>query len=315
MSRLGSAGCLHPKSQGLQASFSFQAPAPPHVLGKVIGSAHLSFYITQPPRGAQTLFVAGLHRPSKPPRGPKVRAPNVLEYHNSTQMGSEAVSPMPVSLPVDGSVVKIKGLPFKASVEDVLKFYSGFNLSNGSVYLKRHADGRLNGEVRIQAGIYCISICWIRLGLRNPDGLAGSDCDNNANTPLLYGVMHATLCLCCNQPPCTHICEYCPHMLCLSPCTLRPLCASTLPRRPGAPARRTGRRSARSGGSAMCACTPPWSPMSPTCSRPCFSRTWLPSRWVPARIWMRWWSGVLVGACMGVSSGGAHGALRAIAHS
>jgi hypothetical protein len=41
----------------------------------------------------------------------------------------------------------MKGLPFKASVDDVLKFYQGFTLCNTAVYLKRHADGRLNGEV------------------------------------------------------------------------------------------------------------------------------------------------------------------------
>lgn len=40
------------------------------------------------------------------------------------------------------------GLPFKASVDDVLKFYQGFTLATGSVYLRRHTDGRLNGEVR-----------------------------------------------------------------------------------------------------------------------------------------------------------------------
>jgi hypothetical protein len=41
----------------------------------------------------------------------------------------------------------MKGLPFKAGVEDVLKFYQGFSLTSSSIYLKRHADGRLNGEV------------------------------------------------------------------------------------------------------------------------------------------------------------------------
>jgi hypothetical protein len=46
----------------------------------------------------------------------------------------------------------MKGLPFKANVDDVLKFYNGFTLATGSVYLKRHADGRLNGEVRASGG-------------------------------------------------------------------------------------------------------------------------------------------------------------------
>lgn len=51
------------------------------------------------------------------------------------------------SLPLDGSVIKMKGLPFKASLEDVLKFYSGFLITAQSIYLKRHPDGRPSGEV------------------------------------------------------------------------------------------------------------------------------------------------------------------------
>eukprot|EP00878_Enallax_costatus_P015584 GHUV01016324.1.p1 GENE.GHUV01016324.1~~GHUV01016324.1.p1 ORF type:complete len:208 (+),score=38.75 GHUV01016324.1:247-870(+) len=50
------------------------------------------------------------------------------------------------SLPLDGSVVKMKGLPFKASLEDVLKFYTGFSITAQSIYLKRHPDGRPSGE-------------------------------------------------------------------------------------------------------------------------------------------------------------------------
>lgn len=45
----------------------------------------------------------------------------------------------------------MKGLPFKATVDDVVKFYQGFSIEAGSVYMKRHADGRLNGEVRAGA--------------------------------------------------------------------------------------------------------------------------------------------------------------------
>lgn len=62
------------------------------------------------------------------------------------------------SLPLDGSVVKMKGLPFKATVEDVMKFYQGFTLKTDSIYLKRHPDGRPNGEVRLTA-----VLCDIRL--------------------------------------------------------------------------------------------------------------------------------------------------------
>jgi hypothetical protein len=52
------------------------------------------------------------------------------------------------SLPLDGSVIKMKGLPFKATAEDVCKFFASFSLSSDAVYLRRHPDGRPNGEVR-----------------------------------------------------------------------------------------------------------------------------------------------------------------------
>ena len=51
-------------------------------------------------------------------------------------------------LPLDGSVVKMKGLPFKACAEDVINFFQGFTLAGDAVFLKRHPDGRPNGEVR-----------------------------------------------------------------------------------------------------------------------------------------------------------------------
>eukprot|EP00955_Chlamydomonas_euryale_P090360 364536-Chlamydomonas_euryale.AAC.7 len=51
-------------------------------------------------------------------------------------------------LPVDGSTVKLKGLPFKASPEEVCAFFAGMTLGNDKVFLKRHPDGRPNGEVR-----------------------------------------------------------------------------------------------------------------------------------------------------------------------
>lgn len=50
------------------------------------------------------------------------------------------------SLPLDGSVVKMKGLPFKATTEDVIKFFLAFSLRGDSVFFKRHPDGRPNGE-------------------------------------------------------------------------------------------------------------------------------------------------------------------------
>jgi hypothetical protein len=47
-----------------------------------------------------------------------------------------------------GDTVKLKGLPFKATHDDVQTFFSGFVLFPSSVFLRRHPDGRPNGEVR-----------------------------------------------------------------------------------------------------------------------------------------------------------------------
>lgn len=55
-------------------------------------------------------------------------------------------SPMLDKLPEDGSVVKLRGLPFRASLEDVLRFFLGFELTTSSIYFKRHPDGRPSGE-------------------------------------------------------------------------------------------------------------------------------------------------------------------------
>lgn len=46
----------------------------------------------------------------------------------------------------------MKGLPFKATCEDISKFFTGFNLKAENIYLKRHPDGRPNGEVRLWCG-------------------------------------------------------------------------------------------------------------------------------------------------------------------
>lgn len=43
-------------------------------------------------------------------------------------------------------------------MDDVVKFYQGFSLTSSAVILKRHADGRLNGEVRCGAMLYCCSL-------------------------------------------------------------------------------------------------------------------------------------------------------------
>ncbi|GFR46386.1 hypothetical protein Agub_g7982 [Astrephomene gubernaculifera] len=50
------------------------------------------------------------------------------------------------ALPQDGSVVKMKGLPFKGGKEDIIKFFAGFTLRTDQVYLRKHPDGRPNGE-------------------------------------------------------------------------------------------------------------------------------------------------------------------------
>ncbi|PNW74483.1 hypothetical protein CHLRE_12g494550v5 [Chlamydomonas reinhardtii] len=58
-----------------------------------------------------------------------------------------AASAAPItSLPQDGSVVKMKGLPFKGSKEDIIKFFAGFSLRTEHVFLRKHPDGRPNGE-------------------------------------------------------------------------------------------------------------------------------------------------------------------------
>ena len=64
--------------------------------------------------------------------------------------GSTASSAQQLSsLPLDGSVVKLRGLPFRASVDDVLKFFVSFpELGACNIYFKRHPDGRPSGEVR-----------------------------------------------------------------------------------------------------------------------------------------------------------------------
>jgi hypothetical protein len=49
----------------------------------------------------------------------------------------------------DGCTVKLKGLPFKASVEDVQSFFANFDIKSENIYLKRHPDGRPNGEVTL----------------------------------------------------------------------------------------------------------------------------------------------------------------------
>lgn len=46
------------------------------------------------------------------------------------------------------TVVKLKGLPYKAVVEDVLQFFASFSLQQDKVLFKLKPDGRPSGEVR-----------------------------------------------------------------------------------------------------------------------------------------------------------------------
>lgn len=57
-------------------------------------------------------------------------------------------SSAPSCLPLDRSV-KMKGLPFKASPDDIMRFFQGYVLRADNIFLKRHPDGRPNGEVNL----------------------------------------------------------------------------------------------------------------------------------------------------------------------
>ncbi|GIL66017.1 hypothetical protein Vafri_19640 [Volvox africanus] len=60
-------------------------------------------------------------------------------------LAGTSVAPI-TALPQDGSVVKMKGLPFKGGKEDIIKFFAGFALRPDQVFLRKHPDGRPNGE-------------------------------------------------------------------------------------------------------------------------------------------------------------------------
>lgn len=78
-----------------------------------------------------------------------------------TSTTSTASSQQLSGLPLDGSVVKLRGLPFRASVEDVLKFFASFaELSSGNIYFKRHPDGRPSGEVGAELFGYLVWGLW-----------------------------------------------------------------------------------------------------------------------------------------------------------
>jgi hypothetical protein len=70
------------------------------------------------------------------------------------------------TLTVDSStiqnVVKMKGLPFKATSDDVIKFFQGFTLLSEQIYLKRHPDGRPNGEVLAPLAFWVPHLFYMR---------------------------------------------------------------------------------------------------------------------------------------------------------
>lgn len=135
--------------------------------------------------------------PGSPPSPPVLLVPRVAPRSHLawrfalTRPAAGGCCGMATSLPQDGSTVKLKGLPFKATVEvsqrahprhaarhcrerpacrmqsvdragslapsacahpqDILEFLHDFTLTGDSVFLTRHPDGRPNGEVRTQS--------------------------------------------------------------------------------------------------------------------------------------------------------------------
>ncbi len=63
-------------------------------------------------------------------------------------------------------VVRLKGLPFKGCVDDVVAFFTAHSLSPERILIKRFSDGRLNGEVS------CPSPCKASWAFSAPLGLA-----------------------------------------------------------------------------------------------------------------------------------------------
>jgi len=77
---------------------------------------------------------------------------------------------MTAVLPLDGSVVKMKGLPFKVVKDEVLEFFQDFKVQESGVLMRKHPDGRPTGEAYVvfetpeQANLATSKVCQ---GLRN----------------------------------------------------------------------------------------------------------------------------------------------------
>eukprot|EP00192_Tetraselmis_astigmatica_P019345 CAMPEP_0117697254 /NCGR_PEP_ID=MMETSP0804-20121206/29124_1 /TAXON_ID=1074897 /ORGANISM="Tetraselmis astigmatica, Strain CCMP880" /LENGTH=202 /DNA_ID=CAMNT_0005511479 /DNA_START=72 /DNA_END=677 /DNA_ORIENTATION=- len=56
---------------------------------------------------------------------------------------------MTAVLPLDGSVVKMKGLPFKVVKDEVLEFFQDFKVQESGVLMRKHPDGRPTGEAYV----------------------------------------------------------------------------------------------------------------------------------------------------------------------
>jgi hypothetical protein len=87
--------------------------------------------------------------------------PHLLPHHafGAPPPAPAPTPPLPPFEPVAlslaaGNVVKLKGLPFKATTEqDVARFFAAFRFASAapvwSIFLRRHPDGRLTGEVSL----------------------------------------------------------------------------------------------------------------------------------------------------------------------
>eukprot|EP01025_Chloroclados_australasicus_P008929 TRINITY_DN1331_c0_g1_i10.p1 TRINITY_DN1331_c0_g1~~TRINITY_DN1331_c0_g1_i10.p1 ORF type:complete len:672 (-),score=115.69 TRINITY_DN1331_c0_g1_i10:5362-7377(-) len=78
-----------------------------------------------------------------------------MKLENETRGGrasssaSEQQQQLQCQLPADGTVIKMKGLPFKATEAEIKEFFNCYKLQDiphDGVYMKKHADGRPNGE-------------------------------------------------------------------------------------------------------------------------------------------------------------------------
>lgn len=63
--------------------------------------------------------------------------------------GSQAAAAMSAPAENTCTAMKLKGLPFSVTREDVLKFFEGYGMLENSVKVGKMADGRLTGEAAV----------------------------------------------------------------------------------------------------------------------------------------------------------------------